>query len=291
VFKNLSFYRLPEAFTVPPDLDDRLSFNPSRPLLSCQEHGAGWTMVDDARWSATVNGATLVALEVSRKSIPADAVRRECKAREAREAKWASERPQSLTKSVREAIKDAVRADLVARIPARVKTLRAYIDTAAGVLVVDTASDRAAEEVIQALRETLPDFACEPIRGTRGAPCNVMSVMLDRGKLEPFVFGDRVTFASDESTAAFTGVDLKFPGDSEVCECLAAGMPVTRLGLSLGGQSFVLDDALRVRSYRCEDQPEADGDASTELDARLALLSGNVRELLDALHAAFGWRS
>jgi recombination associated protein RdgC len=281
MFKNLSFYRLPEAFTVPTDLDDRLAATPSRPLLSCQEHGAGWTMVDDARWSAVVNGATLVALEVSRKPIPADAVKRGVKLRI---DKWAADHGKPPGKPEREAIKDDVRADLIARIPARVKTLRAYIDTAAGVLVVDTASDKAAEEVIQALRETAPGFACEPI-GTKGN--TVMNYMLESDCADPFEFGDQVTFVAEESKAVLAGFSV---ADDQVIDCVRAGMPVTRLGLSLGGQSFVLDDALRVRSYRCEDQPEADGDASEELDARLALLAGNVRELLDALHTAFGWR-
>jgi recombination associated protein RdgC len=232
-------------------------------------------------WSITVNGATLVALEISRKPIPADAVKRAVKARI---DKWAADHGKPPGKSEREAIKDDVRADLIARIPARVKTLRAYIDTAAGVLVVDTASDRAAEEFIQALRETLPNFACEAVPGNHGF---TMAALVDAEDGGPFTLGDRATFKSQESTASFSGVDLSA---QEVRECVEQGMPVTRLGLSLGGQSFVLDDALRVRSYRCEDQPEADGDASAELDARLMLLSGNVRELLDALHTAFGWR-
>jgi recombination associated protein RdgC len=269
----------------PQDLDARLESAASRPLSSVEERGAGWARVDPVRWSATVNGATLLALEVSRKPIPADAVKREVAARSAR---WAEKMGKPPTKPERGAIKDGVHAEFVQRIPARVKTIRAYIDTAAGVLVVDTASDKAAEEVIKALREVVPGFACEPIRA-QACPENVLHSILTGQKVPPFVRGDRVTFASEESTASFSGVDLTRPLESEVVECLH--LPVTRIGLSLGGQSFVLDDSLRVRGYRAEDQAETDGDAPAELDARLALLSGNVRELLDALHTAFGWRS
>ncbi|MBZ4251907.1 recombination-associated protein RdgC, partial [Streptococcus pneumoniae] len=77
----------------------------------------------------------------------------------ARSARWAEKMGKPPTKPERCAIKDGVHAEFVQRIPARVKTIRAYIDTAAGVLVVDTASDKAAEEVIKALREVVPGFA------------------------------------------------------------------------------------------------------------------------------------
>lgn len=129
MFKNLKFFRLPSGLAIPSDLDARLESASSRPLSAVEESGAGWARVDPVRWSATVNGATLVALEVSRKPIPADVLKRRVADKVKRLAGELGKWP---TKPEREAIKDAERAELIARIPARVKTIRAYLDTAAG---------------------------------------------------------------------------------------------------------------------------------------------------------------
>ena len=303
MFKNLSFYSLPDGFTAPEDLNDLLP--ELTPISSVELCNRGFVPVADGlgktyhyipssmRLSNLHNPGhvTIVRLATQEKILPASVIREEVE----RRARAIEERDGCRPgKSIRNQLKDDVVADFTKRAFVRTSYVTGYIDHTARVLVVDTASDRAAERLITALREALTTFAVEPL----GAEENVSVILSEWVKTcEPtdgFAIGDEIEMVDPVEIKTVVKAKRHDLTVEEIRDHLTAGsMMVSKLALIFEDRlSFTLDESLKVRRLRftdlaLESMGDCGGDAIGEFDARLTLLALEVRKLLTGLSAAF----
>lgn len=166
----------------------------------------------------------------------------------------------------------------------------AYFDADASLLIVDSASDRAGEDVCTAIREAIGSFPARPI-GTEASLSLLMSEWLISGSLPAgFELGDEVELKdpSDQGTVV-RGRHHDLSAD-EIREHARCGKQVTQLGLIFEGRiSFVLDSRPRLRKVSfldvVADKLDA-GDAADPdqiLDAEFALMSLELRRLFARL--------
>lgn len=194
----------------------------------------------------------------------------------------------------RKRLKEEVISELMPRAFIRPSRLSAYLDAEEGWLIVDTSSRKAAEEAVGQLRAALGRFPAVPA-ASEESPRALMTDWLIRGKLPAgLVLGDECELRDPAEAGAVVRCRRQDLESDEVREHLKSGKQVFQLGLEFDGRmAFVLGEDLVVRKLRFLDGvldelgDEAES-AREELDARFALMSLELRRLLDNMSKWFG---
>lgn len=306
-FRNLVLFHLPaescralRAMVRSGSLQSHLSEMPLRPVGPCELSSEGWVSpygIGTEAWVMSCGDAVLFTLGTETRQLPASAVNGELADRIAASEATTGRTPGA---RLRRAMREDIVADLLPRAFVKPGRLSAYVDLGRGFVAVDTTSARAAERVISALRMTLGSFPALPISADRSVVAVLTSWLAgeplpDLGEDESLLLGDACVLKDPTDTGAtvrFTGAEL---GGSEIEEHLRAGRQCASLALEIREHlSFILTDDLRVRRLRFGDAAtfpldtmELEG-ANAELDARFAIMAGELRQLFDVLQPALG---
>ncbi len=164
----------------------------------------------------------------------------------------------------------------------------------AGWLVVDAASERKAEGLLELLRHSLDTFPLTLLR-TERSPMSAMADWLAGEAPDGFTLDQDFALQSiceDRARATFKGHDLE---DTHVLEHLEAGRLPIKLAMTFDDRlSFVLTERGEIKRLDfldvIRDQVKADEheDAQSIFDAEFALMTGELLRLLPAVVAAMG---
>ncbi len=237
-------------------------------------------------------GFWLIELGIESKVLPSAVVRREADARAALIAEEQGYRPgRKQMKDLRE----QVMQELLPTALVRPSSIRAWISPAHGLLVVDAASRRRAEDVLEALRDALDTFPLQLVR-TRVSAQRAMAEWLIDGVLPgPFSFEHDCELRSmteEGASVRYARGELDF---DQVREHLEAGKQPMQLRLTFDQSvSFTLTAGLELRRLEFLDivgeqlQARFDEDGGDRLASELALLAGVQVNLIEALLLALG---
>jgi recombination associated protein RdgC len=195
----------------------------------------------------------------------------------------------------RKQLKEDVISELMPRAFIRPSRLGAYLDAENGWLVIDTSSRKAAEEAVDQFRTAMGRFPAVPA-APENSPRTVMTEWLIHGKLPPgLALGDECELRDPAEAGAIVRCRRQDLESDEVREHLKSGKQVFQLGLVFDERvGFVLGEDLVVRKLRFLDLvlDELDEDAmesaKAEIDARFALMSLELRRVLDKIDEWFG---
>ncbi len=195
----------------------------------------------------------------------------------------------------RKRLKEEVLTDLLPRAFIRLSKRNAYLDTAQGWLVVDTASRKAAEESVSQLREALGSFPAVPMAAEE-SPRALMTDWLAHGKLpKGLSLSDECELRDPVEAGAVVRCRRQELETDEVREHLKSGKQVFQLGLVFDERlAFTLGEDLVVRKLRFLDLVQNElgetekENAAAELDAVFALMSLELRRLFAKLEEWFG---
>lgn len=295
-FKNLALLRLTEPFTLTAEeIEQCLEARRFKPCGSLEPVSVGWAAPlgkDTFPLVHATNGYIMICLMKEEKILPASVVN-EMLAERVEEIETQQGRP--VRRKEKDAMRDEVLQDLLPRAFSHTRKAYAYLDPKGGWLIVDSASTKKAEELVSLLRQCLGSLPAVPL-ASRERPASVLSTWLGDDAV-PF----DITLESDcelRSPEEDGGVircrrhDLSAP---EIQNHLEAGKEVVKLAVTWSDRlSFVLDDALAVRSLRFLEivQDEAaDVDASNpaeRFDADFAVMSLELAQFLPRLVELFG---
>lgn len=195
----------------------------------------------------------------------------------------------------RKRLKDEVLTDLLPRAFTRLSKRNVYLDTENGWLVADTASRKAAEACIGAIRDALGSFPASPLVAEE-SPRVLMTDWLARGKMPTgLALGDECELRDSADSGAVVRCRRQDLESDEIREHLKSGKQVFQLGLTFEDRlAFSLDEDLVVRKLRFLDlvqnelgETETDS-AVAELDARFALMTLELGRLFGNLQEWFG---
>jgi recombination associated protein RdgC len=294
-FRNLTLFRFSSAVAKSlKDLDAALAGHTLRACGPLEAGTRGFVSPvgpDSEVLSHTVGKAILVTLGSEEKLLPAAVVNAELGKRLRKEAE---RRGRPVGGRQRRAIKAEVLDTLLPQAFVRPARLNAYLDTKNGWLVLDTASRKAAEAALGALREALGSFPAQPLAAAE-TPRALMTDWLGSGKLPGgLVLGDECELR-DPAGGAVIRCRRQELESTEVRAHLKQGKQVFQLGLQFEDRvSFTLGEDLVIRKLRfldvVQDSLDADGrdSAEAELDARFALMSLEQERLLAGLEKWFG---
>ena len=291
-FRNLTLFRFPTSLDLS-DLETQLAecaLKPVGPLeLSSRgfvppfgQHGDALSHgIHDALW-LTVGGED----KLLPGAVVNDLLQKKLAAIEEKEGR----KPGGRT---RKRLKDELVTELLPRAFVRPVRSDALLDTTLGVIAIDTSSRKNAESVVSEIRRALGSFPALPVNAET-APRAILTGWITGDALpDGLSLGDECELRDPSDSGAVVKIQrMELVGD-EINKHLEAGKQVTRLALVLDDHvSFVLGEDLVVRKFKlldgAVDQLESTDrdDIAAELDARFALMAGELKRLFLVLEHA-----
>jgi recombination associated protein RdgC len=295
-FKNLSVFRLTEAFTLTPDeLEAKLQALAFRPTGPHEEFSFGWTPPLAKASSPLVhssNGFMMLCGKKEEKVLPS-AVVNEMVQEKISDAE--EKQGHKLSKKERSAIKDELIFELLPKAFTFSRKTYAYIDAKGGWLIVDAASAKSAEDLLSHLRKCLGSLPAVPL-STMENPSLVMTGWLLNGRApEDIVIEDECELRSPEEEGGIIRCkrhDLAVP---EIKNHLDSGKLVIKLAVKWADRlSFVMDEHLAIKRVRfldlIQDQvAEVDAESEAErFDVDFSIMSLELANFLPRLLELFG---
>ena len=193
----------------------------------------------------------------------------------------------------RKRLKDDLLHELLPRAFVKSSRTDALLDLEHGFLAVDSSSRKSAEAVASEIRRALGSFPAIP-PNAEVAPRSILTGWIAGEPLpEGLSLGEECELKDAMDGGAVVKAQNQELLSDEIAKHLEAGKQVTKLALVLDDHvSFVLGEDLVVRKLKflegAVDQLESTerDDLRAELDARFALLSGEVRRLFLVLESA-----
>ena len=292
-FRNLQIYRLPENWGLTAEaLAEKLAAHPFQPCGSQDMASRGWTSpTKDDRFVMAVGGQFLIALAVEQKLLPSSVVNEV--AADKAEIIEAQQGFKPGRKQMKE-IKEAVLQELLPRAFTRRRTAFAWINPIDGWLVVDASSPARAEEILDALRDSLDELPVKMVK-TQLSPVSVMTdwLMANQATGNFTIDLDCELRAVTDEKAAVRYVRHALDG-KDVQDHLAAGKLPTRLAMTFDDRiSIILTEKMEIKRVAfldiIKEEAERQGDAADmQMEADFALMSGELSRLIPALLEVLG---
>lgn len=291
-FKNLTIFQLSPGWAMTAaEVEDKLARHPLLPVNSASMSSQGWTRPAPGDGFVYSQGKQLlIALGMENRILPGPVISQTLKEKAA-----ALEVQQGFApgrKQLRE-LKDQVIDELRPRAFVRSRTVRAWLDFEHGLLIVDTASPKLAEDLGTVLRADLGDLPATPL-DTQDAPTAAMTGWLATGSAPPmFVVQDDCELLADNPTKAAVRYVRHSLDGPELKSLIGGGKIVTRVGLAWRERlSLVLTDKLAVKRVRYididEDREAAKKNDADAFDTDFTLMTGELGLLIQDLIAALG---
>ena len=181
-FKNLSIFRLTEAFTLSPgELEQKLEALAFHPCGPHQEFTFGWTSPlgkSNQQFVQSTNGFMMLCLKKEERLLPASVVN---EISQEKILEKEQQQARKLSKKERTEIKDEILFDLLPKAFTFSRKIYAYIDPKGGWLIVDAASAKNAEDLLSMLRKSLTSLPAVPLN-TIDNPATIMTEWLLNSK-------------------------------------------------------------------------------------------------------------
>ena len=293
-FRNLTFFRFPapkkKAFD---HLDDALAEARLKPVGPLEPSSRGFVSPfgrDEEAMSHRIGPAIWLTLGGEDRILPAsvinDALGRKIAEIEDKDGR-------KLGGRARKRLKEDLVHEMLPKAFVKPMRLNASLDLKHGFLAVDTSSRKSAEGFASELRHALGSFPALPLNA-EVSPRNVLTGWIAGEPLpEGLALGDECEMKDPIDGGAIVRCQRQELQGDEIRQHLEAGKQVTRLALTLDDHlSFVLGEDLVVRKLKFLDgavdsleNTERDS-LNAELDARFALLSGELSRLFAVLEKA-----
>ena len=294
-FKNLQLYRFTQAFELDPEtLGRQLAEHSFVPCGSQETSRVGWAPPLGRHGSEFVhatNGFLMLCLKRQDKLLPASVVN---EALEEKMVNFEETEGRKMPAKQRRSVKDEIIFSLLPRAFVKSSSDYAYIAPRDNLLVVNSASTKRAEEVLESLRGALGSLQVVPL-SSKHQPLDVMTRWLNSQPESGFTLGEECELRDNADVSCVIRCKNQDLSSREINSLLNTGMHVSKLALNWQERvEFVLDDKLIVRRLRFSDmiqeqasEIEAD-DVATRFDVDFSIMALELSAFLKALLAAFG---
>jgi len=293
-FRNLTFFRFPATLAKTlDDLDARLEECKLKPVGPSELMSRGFISPfgrDGATMSHRVGDAIWITLGGEDRLLPAavvnDHLGRKISEIEDKEGRRLGGR-------ARKRLKEDIVMELLPRAFVRPVRCSATLDLEHGFIAVDTSSRKTAENLVSEVRHALGSFPALPLN----AEASVRAILTGWLAGEPLppglALGDECELKDPVDGGAVVRCSRHELEVDEIRQHLEAGKQATRLALVLDDHvGFVLGEDLVIRKLKFLDGAvdqlegtENDG-VQAELDARFALMAGELKRLFAVLEPA-----
>ena len=296
-FKNLLTYRLTQDVPFEPEaLEAALASKPARPCASQELTTYGFVAPfgkgEDAPLVHVSGEFMLIAARKEERILPSsvvnDAVKEKVEEIE-------TEQMRKVYKKERDQIKDEIIQAFLPRAFIRRSMIFAAIAPRLGMILVNSASAKRAEDLLSTLREVMGSLPVRPV-SVKIAPVATMTDWVKaQAPAADFYVLDECELRDQAEDGGIVRCKRQDLTGEEIQLHLSTGKVVTQLALAWQDKlSFVLDDKTVIKRLKFEEllqeQAEQDGgdEAQQQFDASFLLMMMTFNEFLPALFEALG---
>lgn len=292
LFKNLITFRLTEKFTLSAEeLAEKLTKFHAKEPIAMISHTEGFAPVIDDEIVVKSNDCMMFCFQKFDKILPSSVVNDEL---DKRIAVIKEEQGRVVYRKEKREIKNHIFFDFLPRAFIRQSKTFAYIDVKKDYLIVNTASQSKAEDVLSLLRKALEGLPALQIY-TVESPTFEMTSWLNAGCPEEFTIDDECRIVDAEQKSSIINVKNFDVTSDTITENIAQGMQVRSLALTYEDRlSFVLNHDFIIKRVKFLDlamNERGEFEAGNEREKLLAdiiLMTGEIRALLSNLIKTFG---
>ena len=291
-FRNLTLFRFPTSLDLS-DLDTHLASCALKPVGMLELSSRGFVPPfgrDTEALSHRIGDAIWLSVGSEDKLLPGAVVNDLLQKKLAEIEQKEGRRPGG---RARKRLKEDLVHELLPRAFVRPGRTDAILDLEHGLCAVDTSSRKQAENVVSEIRRALGSFPALPLNA-EVAPRAVLTGWIAGEPLpEGLSLGDECELKDAADRGAVVKCQRQELTGEEIGKHLESGKQVTRLALVLDDHAaFVLGEDLVLRKFKlldgAVDQLESSerDDIRAELDARFALMAGELKRLFGVLEPA-----
>jgi len=295
-FKNARIFQLPKDFSIDTDeLSDKLSHDALKPCGPQDMASQGWispfSIHNDELYCLQSGEAQLFTFAIEEKILPAAVVNQQLQNKVSQIKTDTGNKP---GRKQQTDMKQEILFDLLPQAFTKLKKMGAYIDNNHKLMIVDSASQNPAENLVSQLRQTLGSFKATAF-GESSAMATVLTKWITDGHAEGGLeFGSNLVLETlDEAKSVIRAKNVNYLTD-EMQRHIDNGYLVTQIGMIYNDRiEFTLTHDFAVKSIKFTDlvldQLEHESIESEEqlLDSRFTLMSLELKELYATLFNIF----
>lgn len=296
-FRNLLVYRLTQDLPFDAEaLETALAAKPARPCASQELTTYGFVAPfgkgEDAPLVHVSQDFMLIAARKEDRILPGSVVRDALKEKV---DEIEAEQMRKVYKKERDQLKDEIIQAFLPRAFIRRSSTFAAIAPKQGLVLVNAASPKRAEDLLSTLREAIGSLPVRPLTVKVAPTATLTDWVKTQQAADHFTVLDECELRDTQEDGGIIRCKRQDLTGEEIQLHLSSGKQVTQLSLAWQDKlSFVLDDKMIIKRLRFEDllqdQAEQDGgdDALGQLDASFTLMMLTFGEFLPQLFEALG---
>jgi len=295
-FKNARIFQLPQDFSIETDnLSEKLKDDALKPCGSQDMSSQGWispfSLNNDELYCLQSGKAQLFTMAMEEKILPSTVVNQQLQEKVSQIKNDTGNKP---GRKQQTDMKQEILFDLLPQAFTKIKKVGAYIDGVHHLMVVDSASQNPAENVVSQLRQTLGSFKATAF-GESSGMATILTKWISNGHAEGGLeFGSSLVLETlDEAKSVIRAKNVNYLTD-EMQRHIENGYLVTQIGLIFNDRiEFTLTHDFAVKSIKFTDivldQMDLETIDSEEqlLDSRFTLMSLELTELYHVLFKIF----